>query len=76
MLYISKWICSHIFAICLFSVNVVVVVVVVALPQALRMFPETLDLRVNGGRDNHSWCMCVVSNGYGVFGWGMDGSGG
>ena len=37
---------------------------------------EVLELCVKGGRVSHSWCMCVVSYGYGGFGGGWDGSGG
>ena len=28
------------------------------------MISEALELRVKGGRDSHSWCMCVVGHGY------------
>ena len=29
------------------------------------MISEALWLHVNGGGDSHSWCMCVISHGYG-----------
>ena len=35
-----------------------------------------LELRVEGRRVNHSWCMGVVSDGYGGLGGGRDGGGG
>ena len=35
-----------------------------------------LELRVEGGRVDHSWCMGVVSHGYGWLGEGRDGGGG
>ena len=38
--------------------------------RRLRMISEALELIVNGGRDNHSWCMCVVGHGYGELGVG------
>ena len=31
----------------------------------LRVISEALELFVEGGRVNDSWCMCVVSHGYG-----------
>ena len=34
------------------------------------MISEALVRRVKGGRDSHSWCMCVVVHGYGGFGVG------
>ena len=37
---------------------------------------EVQELCVEGGRVSHSWCMCVVSHGYGGFGGGRDGGGG
>ena len=37
--------------------------------RRLRIISDALELRVNGGRVSHSWCMCVVSHGYG----GLDG---
>ena len=40
------------------------------------MVSETLELRVEGGRVSHSWCMCVVSHGNGGLGGSMDGGGG
>ena len=40
------------------------------------MISESLELRVEGGTVGHSWCMCVVSHGYGGLGGGMDGGGG
>ena len=36
----------------------------------LRMISEALDLRVEGGRVSNSWCMDVVSHGYGGLGQG------
>ena len=33
--------------------------------RRLRMISEALELRVESGRINHSWCMCVVSHGNG-----------
>ena len=30
---------------------------------------------MEGGRVSGRWCMCVVSHGHGVFGWGVDGGG-
>ena len=44
--------------------------------RCLRIISDELQLRVEGGRVSHSWCMCVVSNGYGVLGGGRDGSAG
>ena len=44
--------------------------------RRLRKTSEALLVRVEGGRDNHCWCMCVVSNGYGDEGGGRDGGGG
>ena len=38
----------------------------------LRMISEVLELRVEGGQVSHSWCMCVVSHGYGGLGGGRD----
>ena len=35
------------------------------------MIKEALELRVEGGRGNHCWCICLVSNGYG----GLEGQG-
>ena len=35
-----------------------------------------LELYVDGVRVSHSWCMCVVSHGYGGLGGDMDGGGG
>ena len=40
------------------------------------MMSEALELRVEGGRVNHSWCMCVVSHGYGGLSGDKDGGGG
>ena len=40
------------------------------------MISVALDLYVRGGRDSHSWCMCVVGHGYGWLGGGWDGGGG
>ena len=40
------------------------------------MISEALELRVEGGRVSHSWCMCVVSDSYGRLGGGRDGGGG
>ena len=34
-----------------------------------------LELRVDGGRVNHSWWVGVVNHGYGRFGGGRDGGG-
>ena len=31
---------------------------------------------MEGGRINHSWCMCIVGHGYGGLGEGRDESGG
>ena len=37
------------------------------------MISEALELRVEGVRVSHSWCMCVVSHGYGrLVGAGME----
>ena len=36
---------------------------------------EALELHVEGGRVSHSWCMSVVSHGYGVLGGVRDGGG-
>ena len=38
------------------------------------MISEALELCVESGRVRHSWCMCVVSHGYGGMGGGRDGS--
>ena len=40
------------------------------------MISEALELPVEGGRVSHSWCMVVVSHGYGGLGGGRDGGGG
>ena len=32
--------------------------------RRLRMISEVLELRVKSRRVGHSWCMCVISNGY------------
>ena len=37
------------------------------------MISEALELRIEGGQLIHSWCMCVVSHGYGGLGGGRDG---
>ena len=37
------------------------------------MIPEALELYVEV---SHSWCICVVSHGYGGLGWGRDGGDG
>ena len=37
------------------------------------MSSESLEMRVEDERVSRSWCMCVVSHGYGGFGWGSDG---
>ena len=37
------------------------------------MISEALELRVEGGRVSHCWCMCVVGHGYGWFDGGWDG---
>ena len=34
------------------------------------MISEVLELYVEGGRDRHSWCMCVAGHGYGGLGVG------
>ena len=38
--------------------------------RRLRMISEALEIRVEGGRVSHSWCMCVVGHGYGGLGGG------
>ena len=43
--------------------------------KRLRMLSEVLELRVEGGKVSHSWCMRVVSHGYGRQG-GKRGEGG
>ena len=35
--------------------------------RLLRNITEALELRVEFGRVSHSWCICVVSHGYGGF---------
>ena len=40
------------------------------------MISEVLELPVAGGRVSHSWCMCLVSHGYGGLGGHMDVGGG
>ena len=40
------------------------------------MIWKSLELRVEGGRVSHSWCMCVVSHGDGWLGGGRYGCGG
>ena len=40
------------------------------------MISEALEVHVEGGRVSHSWCLCVISYGYGGFGGGRDGGGG
>ena len=44
-------------------------------PRCMRMISETLELRVEGGRVNHSCCMCVDGHGYGGLGGGRNGGG-
>ena len=44
--------------------------------RRLRMISDALELCVEGGRVSHSWCMCVVSPGYGELGGGRNGGGG
>ena len=39
----------------------------------LRLISQALELRVEGRRVSHSWCMCVVSHGNGGMGGGRDG---
>ena len=39
------------------------------------MTSEALELRFEGGGVSHSWCMSVVSHGYGGLGGGRDGGG-
>ena len=41
-------------------INVVVEVEISQIPE-----DEALELRVEGGRVSHSWCMCEVIHGYG-----------
>ena len=40
------------------------------------MISEAQELCVEGGRDSHSWCKCVVSRGYVGVGEGRAGDGG
>ena len=40
------------------------------------MTSEAIELRVEGGRVSHSWCMCVVGHGNSGLGVGRDGGGG
>ena len=40
------------------------------------MISEALELSVEGGRVSRSWCMGIVSDGYGGLGGSMDGGGG
>ena len=50
---------------------------VVELPQTPEDDPQKrLEPYVKGGRVSHSWCMWVVSRGYGGLGRGRDGGGG
>ena len=44
--------------------------------RRLGMISEAHDLCVEGRRVSHSWCMCVVSHGYGGLGGGRDEGGG
>ena len=44
--------------------------------RRLMMISEAPLLYVEGGRVSHSWCMGVVTHGYGVLGGGSDGVGG
>ena len=39
--------------------------VVVSYHRRTRMISEALELRVEGRRVSHSWCMCVICHGYG-----------
>ena len=39
------------------------------------MISEALELHVEGEQASHSWCMCVVSHGFGGLGGGRDGGG-
>ena len=39
------------------------------------MISEALELRVLGRQVSRSWCLCVVSHGYGGFGGGRDDDG-
>ena len=41
-----------------------------------RLISEALELRVEVVRVSCSWCMCVISHGYGRLGEGRDGGGG
>ena len=49
------------------------VVVIVELPQTPEVISEALEQRVEGRRVSYSWCVCVVSHGYGVLGAGING---
>ena len=40
------------------------------------MISEALELRLEGGRVSHSWCMCVVTHGYSGLGVGRVSDGG
>ena len=44
--------------------------------RRLRMISEALELCVEGGRISYSWCMGVISNGYGELSGGRDEGGG
>ena len=57
-------------------VDVGVCVVLSNYHRRLRIISEALELRVEGGRVSHCWCMCIVSHGYGGLGGGKDEGGG
>ena len=40
------------------------------------MISESLELCVEGRQVSHSWCMCVISHGYGGLGGGWNGGSG
>ena len=49
--------------------SVLVMLLLLSYHRRLKMTSETLELRVEGRRISHSWCMCVISG-------GLDGGGG
>ena len=53
-----------------------IVLMLLSYHTRLRMVLEALELRVEDRRASHSWCMCVVSDGYGGLGGSRDGGGG
>ena len=54
----------------------VLLLLLLSFHRHLMVISKALRLRVEGGRVSHSWCMSVVSHGYGGLVGGIDGAGG